>query len=46
VRVAEKLGFRLEGRAKAYIRINGTWQDHLMFAKTSDEHSLRCFDVS
>ena len=44
VRVAEKAGFRLEGRAKAYLRINGTWQDHLMFAKTSEEHPFRYLD--
>jgi ribosomal-protein-alanine N-acetyltransferase len=40
VRVAEKAGFRLEGVAKRYLKINGLWQDHAMFAKTSEEHSL------
>jgi ribosomal-protein-alanine N-acetyltransferase len=41
VRVAEKAGFRLEGTAKAYLHIGGRWQDHLMFAKTAEEHALR-----
>ena len=41
VRVAEKAGFRLEGRAKDYLEINGSWQDHLMFAKLADEHHPR-----
>ncbi len=27
-----KLGFRQEGYARAYLRIDGAWQDHLMFA--------------
>jgi ribosomal-protein-alanine N-acetyltransferase len=38
VRVAQKAGFRLEGIAKAYLRIGGEWRDHLMFAKLVDEH--------
>ena len=38
VRVAEKAGFRLEGEAKGYLKIDGRWQDHLMFAKLADEH--------
>lgn len=29
-RVLKKLGFRIDGRAKAYLRINGRWQDHIM----------------
>jgi ribosomal-protein-alanine N-acetyltransferase len=28
----EKCGFGLEGRARKYLRINGLWQDHLLFA--------------
>jgi ribosomal-protein-alanine N-acetyltransferase len=27
-----KLGFREEGRAREYLKINGRWQDHLLFA--------------
>lgn len=41
VRVAEKCGLRLEGRARAYLQIAGRWEDHLMFAKTAEEHALR-----
>lgn len=40
LRVAEKVGFRLEGKALRYLKINGQWQDHLMFAKLADEHTL------
>ena len=34
VRVAEKAGFRLEGRALRYLKINGTWEDHDVYALT------------
>lgn len=27
-----KVGFRREGLARQYLRINGTWQDHVLFA--------------
>ena len=30
-RVLEKSGFRHEGTAKAYLKINGAWADHLLF---------------
>lgn len=30
-RVLEQVGFRHEGFARAYLRINGSWQDHLLF---------------
>jgi ribosomal-protein-alanine N-acetyltransferase len=36
-RVLEKTGFRLEGRARAYLKINGAWADHLLFGLLSDE---------
>lgn len=29
--VLEKCGFELEGRARAYLKINGAWRDHLLF---------------
>jgi ribosomal-protein-alanine N-acetyltransferase len=39
IRVAEKAGFRREGTATAYLKIDGRWQDHHMFAKICDEHT-------
>lgn len=30
-RVLEKSGFALEGKARAYLKINGAWRDHLLF---------------
>lgn len=30
-RVLEKAGFTHEGQAKAYLRINGQWRDHVLF---------------
>ena len=38
LRLAEKLGFRREGLAQAYLQIAGRWQDHVMFAKVVEEH--------
>lgn len=35
-RVLEKSGFALEGRAKAYLKINGDWADHLLFGVVND----------
>jgi [ribosomal protein S5]-alanine N-acetyltransferase len=37
VRVAEKVGFRLEGRALRYLQIAGVWEDHDMYALTAEE---------
>jgi ribosomal-protein-alanine N-acetyltransferase len=31
-RVLEKVGFTREGRARRYLKINGQWQDHDLFA--------------
>ncbi|MDB4947264.1 MAG: Ribosomal-protein-S5p-alanine acetyltransferase [Labilithrix sp.] len=38
LRVIEKLGFRREGLAERYLQIAGTWEDHVLFAKTREEH--------
>jgi len=38
LRVIEKLGFRKEGYAVRYLQIAGKWEDHLLFAKTREEH--------
>lgn len=36
-RVLEKSGFRKEGEARAYLKINGAWADHLLFGLVEDE---------
>lgn len=36
-RVLEKAGFRHEGQARAYLKINGEWADHLLFGLLEDE---------
>lgn len=38
LRVIEKLGFRREGYAERYLQIAGTWEDHILFARTREEH--------
>jgi len=38
IRLAERVGFRREGLALKYLKIAGVWQDHLMFAKVTEEH--------
>jgi ribosomal-protein-alanine N-acetyltransferase len=39
IRVLQKLGFREEGLALRYLRINGRWEDHVLFAVTREEWS-------
>jgi ribosomal-protein-alanine N-acetyltransferase len=39
IRVAQKAGFRLEGRALRYLRINGVWEDHDIYALTAEDWS-------
>lgn len=41
LRVIEKLGFRREGYAERYLQIAGKWEDHVLFAKTKEEHPAR-----
>jgi [ribosomal protein S5]-alanine N-acetyltransferase len=36
-RVAEKVGFRREGRALRYLKINGAWEDHDIYALTAED---------
>lgn len=49
-RVLEKAGFRQEGLARAYLKINGRWADHLLFGVLGEEfattpsHSVRISD--
>ena len=37
IRLLEGTGFHREGLARAYLRINGTWQDHLLFARLDSD---------
>ncbi|WP_435171797.1 GNAT family N-acetyltransferase [Paenibacillus glycanilyticus] len=37
LRVLEKAGFRQEGLARRYLKINGEWEDHLLFAITKED---------
>jgi len=39
IRVAEKAGMRREGLALRYLRIDGRWEDHLVYAVTAEEWS-------
>lgn len=32
IQLLSKVGFRREGLARGYLRINGLWQDHILFA--------------
>jgi ribosomal-protein-alanine N-acetyltransferase len=36
-RLLEKVGFQREGMARAYLRINGAWSDHLLYAALSSD---------
>jgi ribosomal-protein-alanine N-acetyltransferase len=36
-KVLEKLGFRIEGTARDYLRIDGRWEDHVMTAITNPD---------
>ena len=36
-RVLEKSGFRKEGEARAYLKINGVWADHILFGLVADD---------
>jgi ribosomal-protein-alanine N-acetyltransferase len=38
VRVLEKAGFRREGLLHAYLKINGIWQDHYLYALVAGSH--------
>ena len=36
-----RAGFRLEGEARAYLKINGVWRDHLLFGMLAGDLSSR-----
>lgn len=40
-RVLEKAGFRHEGLAKRYLKINGVWEDHMLFGITIEDWEQR-----
>jgi len=37
IRLLERTGFQREGLARKYLCINGTWQDHLLYARLKDD---------
>jgi ribosomal-protein-alanine N-acetyltransferase len=37
IRLLEKAGFQREGYAREYLCINGTWADHVLFARLKDD---------
>ncbi len=37
IRVLEKAGFRREGLLRSYLKINGMWQDHYLYARLADD---------
>jgi [ribosomal protein S5]-alanine N-acetyltransferase len=39
VRLLEKARFRREGYLRGYLKINGVWRDHLLFARLKDDHA-------
>lgn len=39
-KLLERCGFQREGYARAYLRINGAWQDHILFAILSSDPIL------
>ena len=37
IRLLERTGFKREGYAREYLCINGSWQDHLLYARLKDD---------
>ncbi|MGE3872791.1 MAG: GNAT family N-acetyltransferase [Parvibaculaceae bacterium] len=37
IRLLTKSGFRQEGLARKYLKINGRWEDHLLFGRLADD---------
>lgn len=37
IKVLERNGFQREGIARSYLKINGIWQDHLLFARLAEQ---------
>jgi len=45
-RLLQRLGFRVEGSAHAYLFINGAWRDHVLTALTYPGFDARVFDMA
>ncbi len=41
VRLLERCGFAREGLARRYLKINGVWQDHVLFALLAEDRAVR-----
>ncbi|WP_309083663.1 GNAT family protein [Chelativorans sp.] len=41
MRLLEKAGFQREGLLRSYLRINGVWQDHHLYALIAGEHQVQ-----
>lgn len=41
MRVLEKNGFMREGQAEGYLKIDGKWQDHVLFGLTKERYQKR-----
>ena len=37
VHLLEKVGFQREGYMQGYLRINGAWRDHILFALVAED---------
>ena len=44
VGLLEKAGFQREGLLKSYLRINGSWCDHYLYALVAEEHRVPALD--
>lgn len=42
-RLLRRLGFQEEGLARQYLRINGEWRDHLLFARLAEDGPLSLY---
>jgi [ribosomal protein S5]-alanine N-acetyltransferase len=42
-RLLQRLGFRVEGQAQAYLFVNGAWRDHVLTALTDPGFDARVF---
>lgn len=45
IRVLEKAGFRREGLLRSYLRINGEWHDHYLYALIAQDRDGGCTKV-